>query len=916
MANFNFLIENEKYKAFADSCVEAELGFAASFKACAVLTRAALECAVIWLYNAEGIQLPKTYTLKTLIDYYEFSEIVESKIQSRLRFIIRVGNNAAHQNVKISKEDAILSLVTLFEFVLWIDYCYGDNYCDRKYDESLLKITENIKVDIEKLNAELEDKAKQNEELLAKINNLSEQLKTDRAKNQQSRTFNVDEISEYETRKRYIDFDIIDAGFTFDKDCITEVEVSPMPNDENKGYVDYVLYGDNKKPIAIIEAKRTSISLEKGVHQAKLYADALEIMFKQRPVIFLANGYEAWLWDDGAGYPRRPVYAVFTKDEIQLLIQRRTSRLNLDKIVINNDITDRYYQKLAVKEACEAYKNKRRHAVWIMATGSGKTRTAISLVDVLSKCNWVKNTLFLADRIELVKQAKKSFINLLPQASVCNLLDDKDKDNKDARIIFSTYQTIMNAIDNEKTEDGNRLFTPAHFDLIIIDEAHRSIFRKYRSIFSYFDAMLLGMTATPKSDVDKNTYDFFKVPDKLPTYNYPFETAVFEDKVLVNYHCVEIMTRFTQDGIIYDELSEEDKAIYEETFGDGTKFPENISAAALNAWLFNIDTIDKVIVGLMERGIKVEGGDKLGKTIIFAANKDHAKIIKERFDVLYPSLSGSFAAEIYDGINYASDLITNFKEPKKYPQVAISVDMLDTGIDVPEIVNLVYFKKVRSKAKFWQMLGRGTRLCKDLLDIGKDKKEFYIFDYCGNFEFFSQRKNEIQAKNVIGTTERIFITKAHIVMMLQDLRFADEKHQEFRNQLIEDIIKSIKALPMANFAVKEQRLYVEKYSDINTFTALSDNDIINLTNHIGYLIISTDPDDKAKSFDLSMYLLMFSVLNGEEKIVTRIIKRTMNVAKDLSKNGTMPQIKAKKEIIEQVQTSSFWDGGSFLILKM
>lgn len=909
--NFGFLLQKLKYQSFLDSCIEAEKAFAASYKAVAVLTRAALETAVKWVYNAEGIDWPEKYSLKTLIDDYRFSEIVEYKTLSRLRFIIKLGNFAAHENKKISKEDAVISLATLFEFVQWIDYCYGDKYEERKFDETLLDIGNKEKFDIDKLNKEIDKREKKNEELLSQIKALSDELQAARSSNQQTRTFNPDEISEFETRKRYIDLDIQDAGFIFGENCIREVEVSPMPNAQNKGFVDYVLYGDNKKPIAIIEAKKTSVSLEQGVHQAKLYADALESIYKQRPVIFLANGYETWLWDDGAGYPKRNVYSVFTKDEIELLIKRRTSKHSLDHITINDKITNRYYQKLAVKEACEVYKNKGRNVLWIMATGTGKTRTAISLVDVLSKANWVKNVLFLADRTALVGQAKQNFADLLPHISLCNLVDKTDKDyNPNARLIFSTYQTIINSIDNEKTEDGNRLFTCAHFDLIIIDEAHRSIFKKFRSIFSYFDAMLLGMTATPKSDVDKNTYEFFDVPDNKPTFDYPYRKAVDEDKVLVDYHCIEVKTKFLEEGITYEDLSPEEKAIYEETFGDEEYIPDHISSAALNNWLFNADTIDKVIVNLMEKGLKISGGDKLGKTIIFASSHDHAVEIKKRFDKLYPGLSGDFAQIIDNRINYAGDLINKFKEKDKYPQVAISVDMLDTGIDIPEILNLVFFKKVRSKAKFWQMIGRGTRLCKDLFGPDKHKEQFYIFDYCGNFEFFRENRNLVEGKIVLSVTERIFITKAKIIMTLQDLRFSDNPYQEFRNNLIEDLITGIKALPMENFAVKEQRVHIDKYSQKTAFTALVEKDISILSDNIACLIISTDPDEKAKTFDAAMYGLILAVLTGEEKEAGRVIKKTMKIGKELSKNGTIPQVLAKKDIIEKVQTSSFWEGVS------
>jgi len=324
------------------------------------------------------------------------------------------------------------------------------------------------------------------------------------------------------------------------------------------------------------------------------------------------------------------------------------------------------------------------------------------LVDVLSKNNWVKNVLFLADRTALVRQAKKNFSKLLPDLSLCNLSDNRDNP-EESRMIFSTYPTIMNAIDDTKGKDGKRLFTCGYFDLIIVDESHRSIYRKYKAIFDYFDAYLIGLTATPKDEVDKNTYTIFDMENGVPTFAYEFETAV-EDGFLVDYKTIEVKSKIMEDGVKYDELSDEEKEEYEEKFDTDENIGEEISSAAINEWLFNADTIDLVLNKLMEKGLKIEGNEKLGKTIIFAKNHKHAEAIKERFDKLYPKLGSNYTKVIDNKINYADSLIDDFSDKNKLPQIAISVDMLDTGIDIPEILNLVFFKKVRSKTKFWQIL--------------------------------------------------------------------------------------------------------------------------------------------------------------------------------------------------------------------
>ena len=336
--------------------------------------------------------------------------------------------------------------------------------------------------------------------------------------------------------------------------------------------------------LLLLEAKRASVDADKGQHQAKLYADCLEKRFNQRPIIFTTNGFEINIWDDAGGYPVRSVAGFLKKDELQLRIDRRSTRKPFDFTTIKDEITNRYYQKEAIIAVCEAFDRKQRKCLIVAGTGTGKTRISVSLVDILTRHNFAKNILFLADRKELVKQAKNSFSKLLPDLPLCNLLD-KNEDPENARMIFSTYPTMVNAIDDTKSKDGRRLFTPGHFDLIIIDESHRSIYRKYKSIFDYFDANLLGLTATPKDEIDKNTYSIFDLENKVPTYAYEFEQAV-KDGYLVSYKTIEITTSIMQNGIKYDELSDEEKEQYEDTFDNDEDIDKEISSSAINSWLF------------------------------------------------------------------------------------------------------------------------------------------------------------------------------------------------------------------------------------------------------------------------------------------------------------------------------------------
>ena len=469
---------------------------------------------------------------------------------------------------------------------------------------------------------------------------------------------------------------------------------------------------------------------------------------------------------------------------------------------------------------------------------------------------------------------------------------------------------MMNAIDSELDDSGGRLFTPAHFDLVIIDEAHRSIFNKYRAIFSYFDSLLLGMTATPKSEMDKNTFEFFKVPDNTPTFDYSYDQAL-TDKVLVNYRTLELKTRFINDGICYSDLSEAEQAEYEREFADDDgNIPESIPPAALNRWLFNADTVDKVLVELLNSGIKVNGNTVPGKTIIFAANHNHAVFIKERFDILFPQLGGYFAQIIDNKVNYADDLIDKFKAPGKYPQLAISVDMLDTGIDIPEIVNLVFFKRVRSKSKFWQMIGRGTRLCPGLFGYGADKQFFRIIDCCDNFAFFRERPNWETPQATTTLSERLFVLKAKLAAELQDIRFADAQHQQLRGRLVAELADDIRALPPENFTVREQRIAVDKFSETANYQALTDGCVAVLCDKLARLITADSADERAKTFDAAIYALMLAKIQADTGKQTSVVRTITAIAKTLGGLGTIPQIAAKKELLIRAQAPEFWQAAS------
>jgi len=675
------------------------------------------------------------------------------------------------------------------------------------------------------------------------------------------------------------------------------------------GFVDYVLWGDDGNPLAIVEAKRTRRDPRVGQHQAKLYADGLQKEYGQRPVIYYSNGFNTWMWDD-LNYPPRTVFGFYTKDELQLLVQRRTFKIDLSKQTINDSITDRYYQHEAIRKVTEALETNHRNALLVMATGTGKTRVAASIVDLLSKANWAKRILFLADRNALIHQAKVNLNDYLPNLPAVDLT--KEKEDESSRIVFSTYQTIINMIDGE-VDANNRYYGVGHFDLIIFDEIHRSVYNRYRHIFRYFDGVRIGLTATPRSEADRDTYALFDMEPHNPTYAYELEQAV-NDNFLVPPKAISVPLKFQRQGIKYIELTDEEKQAYEEQFTDPVtgEYPDEIDATALNNWLFNTDTVDKVIGHLMLNGIKVEGGDKLAKTMIFARSHQHAKFIEDRFNLQYPHYKGDFLKVIDYKEEYKYDLLNKFKDKTKMPQIAVSVDMLDTGIDVPEVCNLVFFKPVRSSTKFWQMIGRGTRLCVDLFGPGANKEEFLIFDFCENFEFFNINPKGIELGNSKSISQRLFELRLRLAFVL--LAQEESELKDYGQSLIAELIIQTQELNGESFIVRQHWEVVEKYRDANSWNALSDLDIKELFDHIAPIVVETESDEMAKRFDALMLDLQLSVLKGEKKQIG-LIQKVVTTAQKLSKKASIPAVAQHLDTINKVQEKLFWQAGSILAIE-
>lgn len=875
-------------KSFTDIAVAAETVLSIDPAACVLNCRRAMEAAVKWMYAVDGsLVMPWDDKLVTLINTEEFRGIVDEQLIFRLDFIRRMGNNAAHGGKVITREQAVLCLQNLFVFFDFLAYCYGENYTEHTFNPALLaeQSAQPTPPAVD------EDAARKLDALIKENAALKEQLTQRREEQHQSYVPKPLEISEYKTRKLYIDAMLQDAGWVEGKNWLNEVKLPGMPNKSETGYADYVLYGDDGKALAIVEAKRSCVDPAVGRQQAKLYADIIEKQQGRRPVIFLTNGFETKI-DDGQ-YPERKCAAIWSKRDLEKWFNLLRMRTHLDNIVVDENIAGRYYQENAIKAVCNTFDARnRRKALLVMATGSGKTRTVIALCKVLLEHGWVKNILFLADRNSLVTQAKRSFVNLLPELSVTNLCEERD--NTTAHCVFSTYQTMMNCIDAIEDAEG-KLFTVGHFDLVICDEAHRSIYNKYRDIFTYFDAPLVGLTATPKDEIDKNTYALFDLGNGAPTYGYELAQAV-KDGYLCDFVSVETTLKFIQQGIVYDELTDEEKEEYEAKFADENgDVPECVMPSALNEWVFNEDTIRKVLNMLMTDGLKIDYGSKIGKSIIFAKNHTHAEKILEIFNREYPHLYG-YAKVIDNYMTYAQSAIDEFSDPQKLPQIAISVDMLDTGIDVPEVLNLVFFKKVMSKAKFWQMIGRGTRLSPGLID-GKDKDKFYIFDFCGNFEFFRMSKGNANA-SARSLQGALFSLKAQMAFKLQDAVYKTDELSAFRQTLVDDMVRKVSELNQDNFAVKQHLKFVELYTSPNRYQSLSYEDTLMMQQELAPLLLPEPDDPKALRFDALLYGMELAHLAGLP--YNRAHHDLLKKAEALSKIANVPEIAAQSALLEKI----------------
>jgi type I restriction enzyme R subunit len=914
MSNFAFL--KPEWTDLFDAARRAETAVRNDARSSCFYARRALELALEWLYQHDSsLKRPYDNNLSALIYEPSFKNALTSDLFLKVKTIKDVGNIAVHSRKAVAERDALRVTKELFHFLYWMARTYtrqtAANYHGLNFDEAKVppQITATVKQTVEQLK-KLEEELRQKDAELAKsalaladtdaqIAQLKKEIAEAKKKNEAIPDDH--DYSEAETRAYFIDLLLHEAGWPLDKPEDREYEVTGMPNETGIGYVDYVLWGADGKPLAIVEAKRTTVDARVGRQQAKLYADCLERMTGQRPLIFYTNGYQTWFWDD-QNYPPREVQGFYKRDELELLLQRRTTRQELTNAAVNEAIVERYYQIEAITRVSEHFARQQRKALIVMATGAGKTRTVIALCELLQRCNWIKRVLFLADRVALVKQACNAFKKHLPDASPVNLVTERNATG--SRVYVSTYPTMMNLIN--QMEGDTRRFGVGYFDLIVIDEAHRSIYQKYRAIFEYFDALLVGLTATPKDEVDRNTYSLFDLEKGAPTFAYELDQAV-ADGFLVPPRPLELDLKFIREGIKYDDLSEEEQEQWDamEWDEDGV-IPDAVESAALNKWFFNEDTVDKALATLMQHGQKVAGGDVLGKTIIFAKNHQHALFIQERFDQHYPHYKGAFARVIDNYEPYAESLLDDFSNVDKRPQIAISVDMLDTGVDIPEAVNLMFFKMVRSKTKFFQMIGRGTRLRPDLFGPSEDKEFFYIFDCCRNFEFFNQSVKGIEGNSQDSLSTKLFKTRLELLESFRHMKSDDAEIKALDQDLADTLCREVAAMNTNNFVVRPHRQQVEKYRESAAWEQLDAEEFDEIAHILAGLPSELEAEDEtAKRFDLTMLKLQLSLLNIDVAF-TRLSTNVKEIASRLEEKQSIPMVREQLELILDLQQDEYW----------
>lgn len=889
MQSLNFETLRPQYPELADLGAFAEQYVYSDPASAGVKLRAFGEILTGAIYSYLKLQRPAEDDFVKLLTHPPFKSAAPAAVLNPLHALRKEGNQGAHGN-PVPVETAVWLLEQATNLGRWWSaQALKVPIASLRPFQLPPKEPHVPSSKLAELEAELAAKVQALEELQRKHEQVaqpSEQLTAVKAEAQQ--TADLLHINESDTREYLINRDLARAGWKVGGKGANTEEVTQEHVLTTGERADYVLWDDNGKPLAVAEAKKTSRDVDAGLKQAALYADALEAQYGQRPVIFVTNGYDIQIWDDKQGYPPRQLFGFYSKDSLQYLLYQWTAKKPIAHVTIDPAITNRLYQIEAIRRVSERFTANHRKALIVQATGTGKTRVAISLTDVLMRAGWVKRVLFLCDRTELRKQAKNAFSEFLKEP--LTILDSGTQHDRNARIYLATYPAI----------DGFFLnFDPGFFDLLIADESHRSIYNHYRDLFRYFDCLQVGLTATPVEFISRNSFQLFGCGNQDPTFNFSLDEAINSvPAYLVPHEVVTHTTRFLREGIKYTQLTEEQKRQLEESGEDPTTYdyePEEIDKQ-----IYNKDTNRLILRNLMEGGIRDATGQRIGKTIIFARGHRHAVLLRELFDELYPQYGGSFCAVIDNQIDKREQLIDDFKNPKNDPKIAISVDMLDTGIDVPETVNLVFAKPVRSKVKFWQMIGRGTRLSKDLFGPGRDKTVFRIFDHWGNFEYFDQPRREVEPAQPKSLLQKLF--EARIDLAETALQAANAEAFEIARELIATQIHS---LPQDAVSVREKWREVQTAAHPDALQQFSTATVASLRRDVAPLMQWIDIAGFRDAYDLDLLLTQTE---------TELVRGSMRVA-DLQSvlidnisqlKMNLNPVRERFSAIQQVRSADFW----------
>lgn len=883
-----------------------------------VKLRCFAEKVVGYLYKELSLPVLPTSNIFDKLTADDFTSAVPRLITDKLHAIRKSGNQAAHEG-KVDQQQAIWILKESYFVASYLFMAYANgtqqecpefkapeqtqptNQSDAQFAKKNKQLTQQLAENQARLKhaldeleaAELAQKQAQQQAAKLKQTIDAEKLTQVKTRNEQivNSSFN---FNEHETRKRIIDLDLRNAGWNValgdesTEDVGKEVKVTDQPTTTGVGYVDYVLWDDDGKPLAVIEAKRTRENIEKGRQQATLYANALEKQYGQRPVIFYSNGWDIKILDDAQGYNSRGLYGYYSKDSLQYLIKQRTLKKDLNKTPIDTAVAGRLYQMETITRVCERFSDKHRKALIVQATGTGKTRVSIALAKRLLDAGWAKRVLFLCDRKELRKQAGNAFSEHTKEP--VHIVGKSAKNTAaSARVFIATYPGMLRIMNT---------YDVGHFDLIVADESHRSIYNIYGDIFKYFDALEVGLTATPVEMVSRSTCDLFGCDYKMPTANYPLEDAI-EQGNLVPYKIVSYTTQFLREGIKKDNLTDEQIAQLEEQGIDPNEL--DFDAKQIDEAIKNKDTNRLILRNLMEKGLRDKDGQLPGKTIIFARNIAHAELLAQLFSELYPQHGANFCRVIHSKYERAEELIDDFKSSDENSmRIAVSVDMLDTGIDVPECVNLVFAKPIKSKVKFWQMIGRGTRLCENLYGPGKHKTHFLIFDHWANFEYFDENPEEEDVKQAKSLLQKLF--EARVTLAQTALKKAN---MDVFDQTIKLIHDDICLLPMESISVRDNWQVVETYKDLKRLNQFAPQTVSDLLEKVAPLMQWRNimGQSEAYKFDSELTTIQTLLLTDASQI--DLAKQSiMNKVESLQMH--LNEVRSKAPAIADIQTEQYW----------